>query len=73
MTKRMIDADALDKLIKFCIKQKEISQNIIDSHDSGIDFVTRNRHYGSVIIANSFIEKINELATPAEPQAGGNK
>jgi hypothetical protein len=69
MTNKIIDADALEKLTEFCIKQKEISQNIIDSYDIGVDFVARHTHRGCVVIANAFIEKINELATPApEPQ-----
>lgn len=63
MTKRMIDADAL---LGFAKKQLEISRYAIDSSDT--NFKLKDTHKGCVIILESFIEKIQELATPTEPQ-----
>jgi hypothetical protein len=64
MSKKMIDADVL---LSFAKKQLEISRYAIDSSDT--NFQLKDTHKGCVIILEAFIEKINELATPApEPQ-----
>lgn len=60
----MIDANAFEKLLEFCINKKQNSQYIVNGNSIYKNLASKIKNEGALEIADAFIEKINELAKP---------